>query len=66
MTFFALASLWGFLIGTGAVLGALTVKGLTLPLAPQFVGILALAVLLALAGGLVAAAAYRESSGRFR
>ena len=64
--YFVLAALWGFVIGTAALLGGLAASGR--PLRPEpFVGLVLLgAAVLALLGGIVAALAYREASNRSR
>lgn len=64
--YFSLAALWGFLAGTGAVLIGLTTMGEPVGLAPRGVVFVAGAALLSLVGGLVAAAAYRSASRRYR
>jgi hypothetical protein len=64
--YFSLAALWGFLAGTGAVLIALTTVGRPAGLAARGLIFVAGAAVLAVVGGLVAAAAYRSASRRYR
>lgn len=66
--YFSLAALWGFLAGTGAVLIGLTTVGqpAATGMAPRCVIFVAGAAVLSLVGGLVAAAAYRSASRRYR
>jgi hypothetical protein len=64
--YFSLAALWGFLAGTGAVLIGLRTVGQPTGLAPRCVAFVAVAAVLSLVGGLVAAAAYRSASRRYR
>jgi len=60
LIFFSVASIWGFLIGTAAVLGALIIQDPGFSIAPTLAAALAVAALVALAGGLVAARVYRH------
>ena len=62
--YFGLASVWGFLIGTASILGTLTYLGRPVQLDPLLLALLASTGLVALAGGGVAAAAYREAAGK--
>ena len=64
--YFALASVWGFLIGTAAALGGLAAVGRPLFLDSRVGLVLLVAGVFALLGGFIAAAAYREASNRFR
>ena len=66
MLYFALATTWGFVAGTGAVLGGLAFAGQPIRLDPTVGGILLAAGVVALVGGLIAAAAYRDVIQRFR
>jgi hypothetical protein len=54
------------LAGTGAVLIGLTTVGQPIGMAPRCVIFVAGAAVLSLVGGLVAAAAYRSASRRYR
>jgi hypothetical protein len=61
--FFALASTWGFVIGSAAAIGALaTQDALEIHLGPLIALVLAAAV--AGAGGVVVAIVYREAVGK--
>ena len=62
--YFGLASVWGFLIGTASILVTLTYLGRPVQLDPLLLALLASTGLVALAGGGVAAAAYREAAGK--
>ena len=62
--YFGLASLWGFLSGTAAVFVALRAIDRPLQMQQPVPLLLAGAGLVALLGGLVAAAAYREATHR--
>jgi len=64
--YFSLAALWGFLAGTGAVLIGMATVGQPAGMAPRCVIFVAGAAVLSLVGGLVAAAAYRSASRRYR
>lgn len=64
--YFALASVWGCLAGTGALVVGLSFLGRPLRLGPTVVGFLGLAVILAVLGGLLMAVAYRAASRRYR
>lgn len=66
MLYFSLAALWGFLAGTGAVLVGLTAVGRPARLGPLGVAVVLGAAIAAVAGGFVAAAAYRAASRRLR
>jgi len=61
--YFALASLWGFIAGTGTVLGGLAALGRPLSLSPTVMLVLVGAGGLSLLGGFVASAAYWDASG---
>ena len=63
--YFALASVWGCLAGTGALIAGLSVLG-PIQLGSTVAGFLGLAMILAVVGGLLAAAAYRAASRRYR
>ena len=62
--YFTLASVWGFMTGTAAILGSLAAAGRPLFLGPRVGAVLAASVLVALFGGFVAARAYREIAER--
>ncbi|MCP3979788.1 MAG: hypothetical protein GY716_10740 [bacterium] len=62
--YFGLAALWGFLIGSGAIVAALVLAGQQVRSSPTLAGVLAGGSLLAVGGGGIAARAYREASGR--
>jgi len=64
--YFALASVWGCLAGTGALVVGLSAIGRPLRLSPTVAAFLGLAVILAIVGGLLTAAAYRAASRRYR
>jgi hypothetical protein len=64
LVYFSMASLWGFLIGTLGMLGGLAALNRPLEPSAPIVGVVIGAALLALGGGLVVAAAYREATGR--
>ncbi len=65
--YFCLAAAWGFFTGLGGVLAILALTGQRPALlGSRGFGIVIGAGLLALAGGLVAAAAYRSASRRLR
>ena len=64
--YFALASLWGCLAGTGVLVVGLSVLGRPLRLGPTVAVFLGLAVILSVVGGLLTAAAYRAASRRYR
>ena len=62
MIYFTIASLWGFLVGTAALLGGLVVAGRPLSLSLPVALALALAAAVALVGGFVASSAYRQAT----
>jgi len=62
--YFGLAAVWGFLAGSGGILGALSVMERPVEPQPLLLVVLMVALILALVGGAVAAAAYREISRR--
>ena len=64
--FFALASIWGFIVGVVGFLAAMSATGQ--PVHPRTVAIPGLipGLIVAVAGGFVIAAAYRESKRRAR
>ena len=64
--YFTLAAIWGCLAGTGMLVVGLGALGRPLQLGSTLAGFLGLAMILAVVGGLVAAAAYRAASRRFR
>ena len=64
LVYFSLASLWGFLLGTAALLFGLSLTGRRLDLSPVAIVAMSAAVILAVVGGMVASRAYREASRR--
>ena len=64
--FFALAALWGFLLGVAALAVALIQGGASVALDAGTLLALSFGSLLALGGGVVAAGAYREARRRQR
>ena len=64
--YFALAAIWGCLAGTGVLIAGLSSLGRPLRLGPTLAGFLGLAMILAVVGGLLMAAAYRAASRRLR
>lgn len=64
--YFSLASLWGFMAGSAAVLIGLMLVGRPAGLGSRGAFYVACAALLALVGGLVVAAAYHTASRRLR
>ena len=64
--YFALASVWGCLAGTGVLVVGLSVLGQPIRPGSTVAGFLGLAMILAVVGGLLAAAAYRAASRRYR
>jgi ATP/ADP translocase len=66
LVFFTLASVWGFIAGVTGVLIALAAAGEAVEARPAIIAGLVPALLLAMAGGLIVAAAYRESKTRSR
>ncbi len=62
--YFAVASSWGFVAGSAAVLIALNALGRPVPLAGALVTALITAAALAVVGGIVVSAAYRDASRR--
>ena len=64
--YFSLASLWGFLIGTIALLFGFSLAGRRLELSPVAIVALSASIVLAVVGGMVASRAYREASRRGR
>jgi len=64
IAYFSIASAWGFVMGTAAVLGSLSMLDLELPEDPTITFMLALAALAAIVGGAVTAMAYRDAVGR--
>ena len=63
LVYFALASIWGFLAGTAAIVVGLAVTDQPVRFAPWLVLALGVAALAAVVGGAVAAAAYRDAVG---
>ena len=66
LVYFSLASLWGFLIGTVALLFGFSLAGRRLELSPVAIVALSASIILAVVGGMVASRAYREASRRGR
>jgi hypothetical protein len=65
VVYFSLAALWGFLSGTAAVLMGHTVAGRPTPLGSRGAAFVLVAAVVAVLGGLVAAAAYRAAGRRY-
>ena len=59
--FFALASVWGFIVGVGGFLAAMSAAGQPVHPSPGAIGGLIPGFVIAAAGGFIIAAAYRES-----
>ena len=59
LVYFMLASVWGFMTGTAAILGGLAAVGRPLTFEPQVAAVFTLATAIAILGGVVAARAYR-------
>jgi hypothetical protein len=59
--YFGVASFWGFVAGTAAVIAG---AGPAIELSPTLLGILGGAAAVAIAGGIVVALAYREAAHR--
>lgn len=66
MIFFTLAAVWGFIAGVTGLLIALNATGESIEARAALIAGVFPAFLLALAGGLVVAAAYREAKMRSR
>jgi len=66
LLFFGLASIWGFIVGIVGLLAAMNAAGQHLEPDARVVPSLIPALLLAVGGGLVVAAAYKESKRRSR
>ena len=65
LTYFGVASLWGFLVGVVALLVALQAEGAgNIPSAPMTAGYLIPAAAIAMIGGAVVARAYRDAKRR--
>ncbi len=64
--YFALASIWGCLAGTGVLVVGLSLLGRPIRPGSTVAGFLGLAMILAVVGGLLTAAAYRAASRRYR
>ena len=62
--YFSIAALWGFLIGTGAIVVVLSEVGRPIRPGAGWAALLLTAGVVALAGGLVASVAYRDAAGR--
>ena len=62
LVYFSLASLWGFVSGTVAVLAGLTLADQPLRAEPTIVGLILVAAALAVAGGMLAAMAYKDAA----
>jgi hypothetical protein len=66
LVFFSLASIWGFIVGVGGFLAAMSVSGQPVHPSGGALSGLIPGLIVAAAGGLVIAAAYRESKHRSR
>ena len=66
LLFFALASVWGFIVGVGGLLAAMSAAGQAAHPNPGTIAGLIPVLLIAAAGGLVISAAYKESKRRAR
>lgn len=64
--FFGLASIWGLIVGIGGLLAAMSAAGQNVQDGARVIASLIPALALAVAGGLVIAAAYKESRRRAR
>ena len=64
--YFCLASIWGFIAGVGGLLVATSAADRPMRPSPGAIPLLIPALIIAAAGGLVIAAAYRESKRRAR
>lgn len=62
--FFALAALWGFIAGAGALAAGFHLAGQPVSVSPWVIGAAIPGALFAAAGGVVAAGAYREARER--
>ena len=62
--YFVMASVWGLIAGTAAILAGLVALGRRVEMNPPFAIALLVGLVLALIGGWVASTAYRESTGR--
>ncbi len=66
LVYFSLASLWGFLIGTVALLFGFSLTGRRLELSPVAIVAMSASIVLAIVGGMIASRAYREAARRDR
>jgi membrane associated rhomboid family serine protease len=64
--FFALAALWGFVAGIGALVAGFQLNGQPVRVGPWLIGTAIPGALFAIVGGIVAANAYREARDRRR
>lgn len=64
--YFSLASVWGFGVGVVSLVAAVTLKGNRVSVGAGELAILGSALALAVAGGFIAAAAYRDARRRSR
>ena len=64
IVYFSIASVWGFAMGTAAVLGSLSMLDLELPEDSTITFMVALAAIAAIVGGAITAMAYRDAVGR--
>ena len=62
--YFAVAALWGFILGSGFLSVALSADGNSIPKDLKTLGMITAGAVLSIIGGLVAAQAYRENMGR--
>ena len=66
LVFFGLASVWGFIVGVGGFLAAMSAVGQPVHPGPGVIPALIPVLVVAAAGGFVIAAAYREAKRRPR
>jgi hypothetical protein len=64
--YFGASAFWGFVTGSAAVVGALRATGQGVPLSGGALALLGVTAVVAVAGGLVLAFAYREATQRRR
>ena len=62
--FFGAAAVWGFLTGTGAVIIGLAAAGQVPLVGPGLLAAIAVALVVAVLGGLLVARAYRDAASR--
>jgi hypothetical protein len=66
LLYFALASIWGYIVGVGGLLAAMSAAGQPAQPSPGTIAGLIPALFFAAAGGFVISAAYKESKRRAR